>query len=587
MRTTTIEFGGHARLRPPEIPGDDIVIPAPPVPAPTGGPARFAPALVVGVVAGAGMLVWAARSGRPVSPMMLMLPGMALMSMLAMLWQSGRAHGGLRLDEQRRRYLDHLDGLAAQLRDAAQRQHVRLTWMHPAPAALWTLIGGRRMWERRAGERDFGHVRLGLGAQRLCRRIALPPVAAPEDLDPVTAEAFRQCVRTHAVVDDAPIALALTGVSALALDGDRDDARALARAMICQLAVLQPPNAVLIAAMVDPGRRDEWDWLKWLPHNRHPASGTPMVYDCHADLEALAADAVRPHLIVLVDRSDGRYAAGGEAVTSMVVGTAADTDALTMRLDAGRLSVSGEEFARADALSVAAARDCARRLARYRVSRAVDAASDGGALRVPLGRTPDGAAVDLDIKEAAEGGHGPHGLCIGATGSGKSELLRTVVVGMACRHSPDELNLVLVDFKGGATFLGLGGLAHVAAIITNLSEDDQLVMRAKEALAGEIHRRQQLLHRAGNAVNLAAYRLARHHDPQLPLLPSLLVVVDEFAELLHRQPEFADLFAMIGRVGRSLGVHLLLASQRLDEGRLRGLESHLSYRICQTATVPT
>ena len=69
-------------------------------------------------------------------------------------------------------------------------------------------------------------------------------------------------------------------------------------------------------------------------------------------------------------------------------------------------------------------------------------------------------------------------------------------------------------------------------------------------------------------------------DPTLPVLPTLFIVVDEFAELLSHQPDFAELFTMIGRVGRSLGVHLLLASQRLDEGRLRGLESHLSYRIC-------
>lgn len=258
MPTTTIEFAADARLQPPQIPSEDIVIAAPPVPEPAGGAARFAPLLVMGIVAGIGMLIWTARSGMAVSPMMLTLPGMALMSALAMLVHSGRGRRGGRLDEQRSRYLDYLDGLAAQMRDAAGRQHVGLTWSHPAPAALWALIGGRRMWERRAEDRDFGHVRLGLGPQRLCRRIVLPPVAVPDDLDPVTAAAFRHCVRTHAVVDEAPIALALTGVATVALDGDRDAARALARAMICQLAVLQPPNATLIAAMVDPGRRDEW-----------------------------------------------------------------------------------------------------------------------------------------------------------------------------------------------------------------------------------------------------------------------------------------------------------------------------------------
>ena len=76
-------------------------------------------------------------------------------------------------------------------------------------------------------------------------------------------------------------------------------------------------------------------------------------------------------------------------------------------------------------------------------------------LRVPIGVTPNGTPVELDIKESAEDGMGPHGLCIGATGSGKSEFLRTLVLSMVTSHSPDLLNLVLVDFKGGATFLGL------------------------------------------------------------------------------------------------------------------------------------
>ncbi|MDT7582000.1 MAG: segregation ATPase FtsK/SpoIIIE, family, partial [Pseudonocardiales bacterium] len=201
-------------------------------------------------------------------------------------------------------------------------------------------------------------------------------------------------------------------------------------------------------------------------------------------------------------------------------------------------------------------------------------------LRVPIGVDETGAPVTLDVKESAQGGSGPHGLCIGATGSGKSELLRTLVLGLAATHSSAELNLVLVDFKGGATFLGLAGLPHVAAVITNLADELTLVDRMADALAGEITRRQELLRAAGNLTGVAEYAAARRAAPgRLPPLPALLVVVDEFSELLARRPELVDLLGTIGRLGRSLGLHLLLASQRLDEGRLRGLESHLSYRI--------
>ena len=200
-------------------------------------------------------------------------------------------------------------------------------------------------------------------------------------------------------------------------------------------------------------------------------------------------------------------------------------------------------------------------------------------LRVPVGVSPDGAPVELDLKEAAHGGMGPHGLCIGATGSGKSEFLRTLVLGLVATHDPDALNLVLVDFKGGATFLGLEPLAHVAAVITNLHAEITMVDRMRDALEGELTRRQEVLRAAGNYANVGEYEAARARGARLDPLPALLIVVDEFSELLSSKPEFAELFLTIGRLGRSLHIHLLLASQRLEEGRLRGLDSHLSYRV--------
>ncbi|WP_139979277.1 type VII secretion protein EccCa [Nocardioides litoris] len=200
-------------------------------------------------------------------------------------------------------------------------------------------------------------------------------------------------------------------------------------------------------------------------------------------------------------------------------------------------------------------------------------------LRVPVGLGERGAPVHLDLKESAQQGMGPHGLVIGATGSGKSEFLRTLVLGLALTHPPDQLNLVLVDFKGGATFTGMADLPHVSAVITNLADDLTLVDRMQDALTGELVRRQEVLRRAGSFASVRDYERARAAGEDLVPLPSLLIVVDEFSEMLSAKPEFLELFVTIGRTGRSLGLHLLLASQRLEEGRLRGLESHLSYRV--------
>ncbi|MBQ0862818.1 type VII secretion protein EccCa [Streptomyces sp. RK75] len=336
------------------------------------------------------------------------------------------------------------------------------------------------------------------------------------------------------------------------------------------------------------------------------------------------ADPDVPHLLVVLD---GGLVMGSEAlldpngmqgvtVLDLDGRAAALTEAHGVRLDVsdGALRVltgeSSDELGAADTLPVPEAEALAQQLAGFRLDaatvRSEDLATadtslpgllgirDAGRLdletlwrarpmrdrlKTPIGLSAEGGPLELDIKESAQNGMGPHGLLVGATGSGKSELLRTLVLAMAATHSSEQLNFVLVDFKGGATFAGMSELPHVAAVITNLEDDLSLVDRMREALAGEMNRRQEVLRDAGNLVSVRDYERARQRGAALPPLPSLFVVVDEFSELLAQKPDFADLFVQMGRLGRSLGLHLLLASQRLDEGRLRGLEAHLSYRI--------
>ncbi|MDK1360241.1 type VII secretion protein EccCa [Arthrobacter sp. zg-Y1219] len=204
-------------------------------------------------------------------------------------------------------------------------------------------------------------------------------------------------------------------------------------------------------------------------------------------------------------------------------------------------------------------------------------------LRVPLGPDDRGRPALLDLKESAQFGHGPHGLCVGATGSGKSEMLRSMVVGLLATHSPEVLAMVLVDYKGGATFAPFAGAPQVAGVITNLSDDVSLIERVYASLSGEIQRRQEVLKAAGNLANITDYQLHRQElkaqGIELAPLPHLVVIIDEFGELLTARPDFIELFLSIGRIGRSIGVHLLLSSQRIEGGKLRGLDTYLSYRI--------
>jgi S-DNA-T family DNA segregation ATPase FtsK/SpoIIIE len=479
-----------------------------------------------------------------------------------------------------------------------------------------------------------------VGAQRLATRLVAPQTGPVEGIEPVTALALRRFLTRHAVVADLPVALSLRAGSTVWLeptDRDPGPVRGLARAIVAQYALWHSPADALLAVVAPPALAAEWEWVKWLPHAAHPRR-----HDAVGPLRMVTADAddVRrwwltelagrpagpgvgePHLLVVVDGvADGPGPwAGVAGVTVLRVGAPPgrrpSPSVVRLRVGPDGLHRGGGEqpdarIGRPDDLGVAEARALARRLARYRPAGTAPtgdgpsrtapglpamlalgpgpqgiaalrqrwAASDADRLRVPIGFDERGSPLTLDLKESALGGSGPHGLCIGATGSGKSELLRTLVLGLAATHSPDELNVVLVDFKGGATFLGLSTLPHVSAVITNLADELTLVDRMADALAGEITRRQEMLRAAGNLVGVTEYAAARRAGAALPPLPALVVVVDEFSELLAQRPEMIELLVTIGRLGRSLGLHLLLASQRLDEGRLRGLESHLSYRI--------
>jgi DNA segregation ATPase FtsK/SpoIIIE, S-DNA-T family len=542
------------------------------------------------------------------------------------------------LEQDRRDYLRYLETVRADLRRARLDQRDTLEWRHPHPRALATLVRSQRVWERRRSHPDFLRVRIARGQQRLAVRAVPPPTGPVDELEPTCAAALRRLVRSTAVVANLPLTLQMRGFAAVAIGGQPGSARGLVRAALAELTLFHPPEELLIGVVSDATHRADWEWLKWAPHVQHPrlrdATGPqrmfcPSMTTLEEWLSPELAGRPRfsrtvltvdgPHVVVVVDSGEvGRDSRlmteeglAGVTVLDLSDATAAlpgrarlRIEAVDGRLGAWSLARGTEWLGRIDVMSVVEAETIARSLAPLRLSVAARAdepllgateltellvAHDVGGvrtrpaadrLRVPIGVDGAGQPVELDLKEAALDGMGPHGLVIGATGSGKSELLRTLVIALAATHSSESLNFVLIDFKGGATFAGLAALPHTAAVITNLADDLTMVDRMRDALLGELNRRQELLRTAGRFDNVRDYERARDGGADLAPVPTLVVVCDEFSELLSGKPDFADLFVTIGRLGRSLGIHLLLASQRLEEGRLRGLESHLSYRIC-------
>lgn len=206
-------------------------------------------------------------------------------------------------------------------------------------------------------------------------------------------------------------------------------------------------------------------------------------------------------------------------------------------------------------------------------------------LRVPIGVTATGEPLIFDLKDEAEGGMGPHGLMIGMTGSGKSQTLMSILLSLLTTHPADRLIVIYADFKGEAGADIFRNFPQVVAVISNMAEKRSLADRFADTLRGEVARREQLLREAGRRVQGSAFNsvteyeaaIAAGHD--LPPLPTLLVVCDEFSLMLADHPEYADLFDFVARKGRSFRIHLLFASQTLDVGRIKDIDKNTSYRI--------
>ncbi|MGW4884146.1 type VII secretion protein EccCa [Streptomyces murinus] len=630
-----------ARALPSEVPTGEVVLQPPPeLPR---GPQESVLMQLLPTLGMGGSVVFFFTNGQPFMKIMGMVMIASTVGMsIAMVIRFRRGSQG-QLADVRRDYMRYLAQTRGAAVDTAKAQRDAQYYLHPSPEQLWALVAeGSRVWERRPGDEDFAQVRIGLGSQELATPLIAPEAGPAGRLEPLTAGAMERFLDVHGTLNDLPMAVSLRAFYHVTVSGDAESARSTVRALTGSLAALHAPEDLIVAVAAGRETLPRWEWVKWLPHAQAPGAvdgaGTRRLIGPDArELEDLLADRLagrprfhpsgaplldEPHIVVVLDGVSlpqdsvlsNMEGLQGVTVIEVVPGelTAAHGDLMViaepalLRLE----SANGDIYeGTPDVLSYESAEALARQLAPLRLASGGDddepllanleftellnlgdaASVDpqrtwrprglAERLRVPIGVGPDGRPVMLDLKEAAQEGMGPHGLCVGATGSGKSELLRTLVLGLAVTHSSETLNFVLADFKGGATFAGMAQMPHVAAVITNLADDLTLVDRMGDSIRGELNRRQEMLRDAGNYANIHDYEKARAAGAPLQPIPSLVLVIDEFSELLTAKPDFIEMFVQIGRIGRSLGVHLLLASQRLEEGRLRGLETYLSYRI--------
>lgn len=512
-----------------------------------------------------------------------------------------------RLADYERRREEARDAIAS----ACRRELAQLRLRHPDPATalLIATLPSSRLWERQRLDPDFLTLRVGTGSIPANIEVSVPAGAEAEQVP-------------H--LPEAPVTIPLAECGAVGLCGPRAEVTALARSMLTELVATHSPRDVALLLATHPDRDPDWDWVRWLPHARL-AEGREPVARVANDSDTLLERLAEIEALLEARRAARTPGSRQPTWGSVVVAVLDDSYRLRLEADLGPLlregpslgvyalclddtparvpevcgavvaitEVDGEPCAtlrrtgapdlsdlRPDGVSVACIEQLARALAPIR-----DAGAQEGAAALPAdvrfldlaglepptppgilaSWSPTGRTTRATVGLTTEGpfvldlGQGPHALVAGTTGAGKSEFLQTLVAALAVGNRPDAMNFVLIDYKGGAAFRGCTDLPHTVGMVTDL--DAHLVERALTSLRAELQRRKAVLD-AADKTNISRYWDSLTGAPDEDPLPRLVIVVDEFAGLASELPDFLHGLVDIAAQGRSLGVHLVLATQR-------------------------
>lgn len=522
-------------------------------------------------------------------------------------------------------WIEEVTAAKARIAELVRAQRVDSWYDHPDPLRIRdiALKPLARLWERRHGDPDALVSRIGVGEL---------PLRAQFQGGAKSDEALA------VGVSPVPVTVDLSG-GPVGIAGSSDAVQSVARSMLASLATLRSPRDLRIVVLCDDQNERQWGWTTWLPHATPESGPTAMIGNSDATRRdrlrelAMIVDTRRrigiggsfaEHIVVLIDgarelrRLPGMIDVLSEGASVGVHVIALDSDRTRLPEECRSLVIvddadvamaryeSDDMFLPSvllDGLSLADANEIARSLCSVDH---VSGAGDEGALPSSV-RYVDVTGIDLEAPDTlldrwntnprrtfvtvgatAESefaidlaADGPHALVAGTTGSGKSEFLQTLVVSLALANRPDALNFVLVDYKGGSAFADCERLPHTVGMVTNL--DARETERALASLDAELKRRERVLGELG-AKDLDA---AWERDPEAASangLARLVMVIDEFAELKTELPEFINGIVRIARVGRSLGVHLVLATQRPSGVVTPEMQSNINLRVSLRVT---
>ncbi len=531
-----------------------------------------------------------------------------------------------RADAQRDQYLRHLDQVERTLQGGLQEW--RRIWAedNPPPERL-AVVSVQDIWRRSPPDDDFLRVRVGVTQGQAPLYPCWQSGSGDTNTDTPIGQRLTTLFQRYNHVADLPVTVDLHQPGITLLTGDLLQVEQMANALLLQLLAHHAPGDIRLA-LVAPTRLDwaTWQWLRWVPQMWDTGKKERWIATNEAACRALASrlaetarnrQASDPYTIVLIspqgltcllnhpllsiDMPEGLHiialAPTGGRVPHNVVQT------ITLLGADGYMEPQRITFV-PDYISTSIASQFAHQLAPLYTSSTLMQATRRkatllslvhaephthhafwqrhpvGEVEAAIGTRDDGAPLKLDLHESR---HGPHLLVAGTTGAGKSILLQTLILSLAANYAPGELQVAIIDFKGGELADPLRQLPHLTSVLTNL--DSASVARALTALRSEMETRQRLI-RDASVGHIDAYFALRRTRHDLRPVPRLLLVVDEFAELKEAYPDLMREMVAVARLGRSLGLHLVLATQRpagiVNAQILSNLRSHICLRVATT-----